>query len=352
MINFMNKIKLLISLLLRVFHTIKRAPIINFNDTKADYIIWAPDFFSFRFFLSDNFQKIWFTCYHLNKSGEKSTIYFKNDIGKFFRKKIIFFGSDSYNTFKFSNYVNSMIFVTENLENQKNDVFPNFNEVKLWENKGYMHDFFELNNIRTPQTTVVNLDGSIDCLKIFDFPYLLKEEHSCSSNGVHKITKWEDLEFVENKFQLTINNRKVIIQKLLNIRRDLRVIIVGSEIVLHYWRINLSSEWKPTTTGLGSRVDFGNFPEKWRIWIFDQFNKLNIRTGAFDIAWEDDNMQSEPYILEVSPFYQPNPVPRNNIDLVNYGKWKKSIRIINSYQESMIDVIFKIQSHFVKNIIR
>ena len=29
-------------------------------------------------------------------------------------------------------------------------------------------------------------------------------------------------------------------------KRDLRVIIVNDEIVLHYWRINNSAEWKPT----------------------------------------------------------------------------------------------------------
>jgi hypothetical protein len=347
----MIKIKLFISLLLRVYYTIKKAPNVSFNNIDVNYIIWVPDFFTFKFFLSDNFQKAWFTYYHLIKSGNTASIYFKMGVGKFYRKKIIFFGSETYNVFKFSNYVNSLIFISENLEKQNNEVFPNKLEVKLWENKGYMHECFNTLEIRTPNSEIVNLNGSIINLKNFIFPYLLKEEHSCSSNGVHKITKWEDIEFLESKTELTKNNKRVIVQKLLNIRRDLRVIIVGTEIVLHYWRINPSEEWKPTTTGLGSNVDFDNFPEKWRSWIFDQFYKLNIRTGAFDIAWEDDDTNKEPFILEVSPFYQPNPRPHNNYDLINYGKWKKSVRFSNSYQESMIDIIYKIQYHFVKQLI-
>ena len=71
-------------------------------------------------------------------------------------------------------------------------------------------------------------------------------------------------------------NKKLILQRLLNMRRDLRVILVGNEIILHYWRINLSDEWKPTSTGFGSQVDFENFPENWRSWIIDSFNKLKI----------------------------------------------------------------------------
>ena len=53
---------------------------------------------------------------------------------------------------------------------------------------------------------------------------------------------------------------KIIVQELLNIRKDLRVIVIGNEIFLHYWRINLGGEWRPTSTGFGSKVDFINYP--------------------------------------------------------------------------------------------
>ncbi|WP_264291210.1 hypothetical protein [Aliarcobacter butzleri] len=38
--------------------------------------------------------------------------------------------------------------------------------------------------------------------------------------------------------------------------------------------------------------------------------KFNLDTGAFDIAWNNDDLNTEPYFLEVSPFYQPNPIPK------------------------------------------
>lgn len=45
----------------------------------------------------------------------------------------------------------------------------------------------------------------------------------------------------------------------------------------------------------------------------------------------DDDLDTEPYILEVSPFYQPNPKPYKNM-VINYGDWKKTVSIQNSYQ--------------------
>ena len=102
-------------------------------------------------------------------------------------------------------------------------------------------------------------------------------------------------------------NEVLIKQQLINMRKDLRVILVGGEIVHYYWRINLSGEWKPTSTSFGSKVDFGNFPEQWRQHIIDTFKKLELTAGAFDITWEGDDLSQEPLYLEVSPVFQPNP---------------------------------------------
>ena len=127
--------------------------------------------------------------------------------------------------------------------------------------------------------------------------------------------------------------------------------MVGKSIVHFYWRINKSKEWKPTSTGQGSEVDFITFPEQWREWIVEQFQKLNITTGAFDIAWQNDDLSNIPLILEVSPFYQPNPIPKLNQNLINYGKWKKSVSLKDSYQIAMVDIIFRIQEFFVEEFI-
>ena len=112
-----------------------------------------------------------------------------------------------------------------------------------------------------------------------------------SVKGVYKIENASQLE------KLNFKNDIYIFQKLLNIRRDLRVTIVGDEIVHFYWRINNSKDWRPTSTGHGSSVDFVNFPEKWRNFIINEFKKLDLVTGALDIAWENDDLNNEPLIL-------------------------------------------------------
>ena len=343
--------KKILPTLIRLFYTIFKVGRITLNNVSADYIVWAPNFFSLRFFSGDDFQKIAFSYFYLKKKSKQVTVYTKKDIGRFSNKKIIYIGGDFCNIFNFNNYINSLINISENLESQNNNVFPSAHEVRFWENKGYMHEFFEKKFIRTPETKLYDIKDLNLNFNDIKFPLLLKEEHSCSARGVHKIESKEQLKsfILDEKFCLM--NKKLILQRLLNMRRDLRVILVGNEIILHYWRINLSDEWKPTSTGFGSQVDFENFPENWRSWIIDSFNKLKIRTGAFDIAWENDDLRKEPYILEISPFYQPNPIPKTQYDLRNYGKWKKSTRFYNSYQLGVVNVIELIQKKFIDKFI-
>ena len=80
--------------------------------------------------------------------------------------------------------------------------------------------------------------------------------------------------------------------------------------------------------------------------------KLNLDTGAFDIAWNNDDLNTEPYFLEVSPFYQPNPIPKFDLNKLNYGDWKNSFSIKNNYNKEVIDLIFKIQYKYIQEIIK
>ncbi|PWH19829.1 MAG: hypothetical protein DDG59_01820 [Anaerolineae bacterium] len=214
-----------------------------------------------------------------------------------------------------------------------------------------MHQIFSERGIHTPNTQVIPL-SEVTTKMTTDYPVLVKEEHSCSSMGLHLLSKAEDFENLLSDQEFRKKNQKVVIQALLNIRKDLRVILVGNEIIWHYWRINPSESWRPTATGYGSRVDFNNFPEKWRQWILEQFSRLGLTTGAFDIAWENDDLESEPYILEVSPVYQPNPKPKFEKNLQNYGKWKKSITLSDNYHQAYIDLEFQIQSKLTDELVR
>ena len=61
------------------------------------------------------------------------------------------------------------------------------------------------------------------------------------------------------------------------------------------------------TKKYGSKVIFGDFPYKWEQKILDVHKKLDLDMAAYDIAWDNDNTDDEPYFLEVSPRFSPNP---------------------------------------------
>jgi len=127
----------------------------------------------------------------------------------------------------------------------------------------------------------------------------------------------------------------------------LRVILVGAEVILFYWRINNAKEWRPTSASFGSDVDFVFFPEQWREHIVDTFLKLNLSTGAFDITWHNDDLATEPVYLEVSPVYEPNP----KIELKGkpYASYKKKFSPFNEYYEKYVEVVFEIKFKQIPN---
>ncbi len=342
-----NRFMVAIKVIVRVISTFRISGIPVVNDDSADYIVWCPEFFTLRFYSTDNLQRVMATYLALNKRGLKATIYTRSDVGRFSNKFIFFFAGDEYNIYGYRNYASQMVNISENLEAQGNAVFPSSYEAKMWENKLYMHEVFDRLGVRSPKTELAYVTDLANG-KYSDFPFLLKEAHSCSSLGVHKISSQGDLDNLVSDEEFCSRNMGVLLkQELLNMRRDLRVILVGGDIVWFYWRINLSEEWKPTSTGHGSKVDFYFFPEEWKEWIIGAFRSLGMRTGAFDIAWQGDDLKEEPFILEVSPFFQPNPKPRLERNLSHYGNWKKSFNIRDNYQSEFVKLMFDIQFSIV-----
>jgi glutathione synthase/RimK-type ligase-like ATP-grasp enzyme len=284
----------------------------------------------------------------LSKNNLQFNIVLGNEIGKFKNKIILFNLSRDYDTFKFTNYVSIIKHICCQLERQGNKVFPGQRDALFWENKSFMHKEFKDLNISHPETYLYKSKQEvIDCP--LPYPFLIKEESSASAVGVHKVSNRKELDRLLDS-DYFIRNEYIIVQKLINMKKDLRVTLVGEKIVHHYWRINLDDEWKPTSTGFGSEVNFGNFPQKWYEYIVQSFKKLNILTGALDITWENDNINSFPLILEVSSSYYPNPV----VDIKNlnttYGEYKKGFLFKDSYDKKLIHTVFDLKSKVINEL--
>lgn len=308
-------------------------------DNRSKNILWIPPK-KLAYFFSDSI--IWdaATVNALIGCGMSFKIVYGFKIGELTRKNIFHTVNNAVNVFKFSNYTDVYEHLMSQLERQENALFPNSYEVRFWENKAYMYEQFKQLNIPTPLTILLPLNEHIDTSN-FTYPFLVKSEHSCSSKGLHKISNEEDFKSLISSTKFKLENNVVVKQELINMRRDLRVTIVGNEIVHHYWRINNNAEWQPTSTSYGSGVDFGNFPVKWTNHILDTFKKLKFSAGAFDITWEDDNLDKEPLYLEVSPVFQPNPP----IELKGkqYAHYKKKFSFTNPFDKAYVELIFSIK---------
>lgn len=312
--------------------------------SKSEIILWIPRP-ALLYFGTDTFIWDMATVGALVAENKKFRIVTGKKIGRYHGHKIFFSINSGYNIYGFDDYTNILLHITRQLEIQGNEVFPRQCETIFWENKTYMHQRFYMARVHEPRTRIFDSMKHLLNAKL-KFPYLIKAEHSCSSEGVYKITDFCDLARLMADENFMRMNRHIIAQELINMRRDLRVILVNGEIVLHYWRINKEKEWKPTSTSYGSEVDFDFFPEQWRQHIIDTFYSLELTTGAFDITWQDDDLSTEPIYLEVSPFYQPN--PKMEVRKKAYAFYKQHFSLFNSWDSKYVDVVFRIKQKQVK----
>lgn len=311
----------------------------KYYDRKSDLILWIPQK-KINYFIGDAILWDAATVFSFLNSRKKFRIFYGNKIGRLNGMKIFHTINRGLNIFSFSNYRDIYKHIACQLESQGNLLYPSMEEINYWENKAYMHTQFLRLDVSEPKTKLFSF-SELDKLRNLKFPYLIKEEHAFSANGVHKIDDEKSLENLLESSLFKSRNDVIIVQELINMRKDLRVILVGGEIVHFYWRINKSDKWKPTSTSFGSEVDFSNFPENWRDFIISTFSKFNITTGAFDITWQNDDINSVPLFLEISPVYQPN--PKIEMKGKNYSYYKKSFSPFNLYDSEFIDLIFRIK---------
>lgn len=311
----------------------------RFYDAKSEVIVWIckP---AVSYLGSDAYVKDMGLINGLIREKEPFSVYFGKGIGKLYNKKIFFTLGDAYNVFGFTDYTSILQCIAVQLENQSNKIFPSSKEVQFWENKAVMHTEFKRAGVSEPETRMFTSYKELQAAAI-PYPFLIKAEHSCSANGLYKISNDADLNDLMTKSAFLKENKVIIVQELINMRKDLRVILVDNEIVLHYWRINLAKEWKPTSTSYGSDVDFVFFPEQWRQHILQTFHNLNLTSGAFDITWHNDDLTTEPLYLEISPVFQPNPP----MDLKGkpYAHYKKKITLFNSWDLRYVKIVYEIK---------
>ncbi len=150
-----------------------------------------------------------------------------------------------------------------------------------------------------PDTEILgaNHQGISQLLDTWRFPYVAKRVRSSQGEGVF---------LIENRQQLldyAASTEVLYIQKLLPIVRDLRVVVVGREIVAAYWREGESFH-NNVARGARVRTDLP-VPEAAVEMVRAVAARLGIDHAGFDVAWVDNY----PYLLEFNRLFGNRGIP-------------------------------------------
>jgi glutathione synthase/RimK-type ligase-like ATP-grasp enzyme len=223
------------------------------------------------------------------------------------------------------------------LELQGNSVFCSSAEVAYWENKAHMHAQLAASGISTPRTLVATSENRDDLELAFD-SVIVKEEHSAGSAGIHWFPTAEEANRFVRGYPLRPGEALIVQEAVRGATRDMRLTMVGGEMVdlASYWRIKspealARSEWTPTATKYNSQVVHGDIPEHAVRFAANCLSAIGVRNAGCDLIWLDDDFDSEPLLLELSPYFQPNPPKPARYDNWTYKQFKQNSHVSEGY---------------------
>lgn len=323
------------------------------NGSAAEVVVYAPRWRN-KHITSD---AVWFREYLLALKNKGIKVGIVSDVSEVRSgQKVIWRPSEKWlpEQWRYSSKVSAgLIQMAQSIENRGAILTPDSQVISCYENKVNMHNMFERVGVRSPKTFIVDNEEKYEsAVAQIGLPFIAKGAFSYSSSHLLLIgDKKQADDFRASLFYSEKNNSlesenqfafPILVQEYLDIRKDVRVVFVGKEIYLSYWRINPSAAWKSTATRFGSKTAYESFPAKWRAWLLDMIERIQFPWGGFDIAWNYDDVDGEPYVLEVSPFFEPNPAPpekyKDNYFNFKYharfeynmGVWRTIQRIANA----------------------
>jgi hypothetical protein len=247
---------------------------------------------------------------------------------RLFGKSVVWFLPNDFVRPRLWDYSRQVQDFATGLERQGNILFSSSHELMFWENKAHMQRELERIGVATPPTRLLTSENwsEID----FDLePVLLKEEHSAGSAGVHYFPNAG----AARRFVAGYRFRRgetLLMQELVHgATRDLRVTMVGDVVIesATFWREKSAGAaradvWTTTATKYHSVVRHADVPPAVGPLVAECLRKLRLRSAGVDLIWVDDDVDGDALLLELSPYYQPNPPkPQRYADL-EYNEYK------------------------------
>jgi hypothetical protein len=227
------------------------------------------------------------------------------------------------------NYSRQVCEFAKGLEGQGNRLFCSSDEVRYWENKAYMHERFAQLEIPTPKTKLLSRETWRSVA--FDIePVLIKEEHSAGSAGIHQFETAEEARRFVASYPFRPSESLIMQEVVPGATKDLRLTMVGNRMIRRatFWRVKTqqsqpAERWTTTASKYGSLIQHDAIPDAIVPVIARYLQMLNIRLAGIDLMWVDDDVSRDPLVLELSPYFQPNPQKPEEYDHLTYKQYKE-----------------------------
>ena len=169
------------------------------------------------------------------------------------------------------------------------DTFPSYHTYKCVQDKIKQTALFNLLEIPHPKTkTFYGKRTYHEITACFSYPFIGKiPRGSARGKGVYLITDPTSLD------AYLAETKVAYIQEYIPIDRDIRVVVIGQEAVLAYWRLGASGDFR-TNLSQGGRISLNSVPQAAVDFALFSAKKCGWDDVGMDIMYHEDRF----YVIE------------------------------------------------------
>src|SRR6056297_1451080 len=173
----------------------------------------------------------------------------------------------------------------------KKPIFPDMNMYFAYGDKIKENEIFNYFGLPTPKTYITyNREDALKISEKIKYTFVLKDAHVYGGWHVYKIKNREEADKYVNKIfssrglkhGQSIMKDYFLAQEMVEVDKDLRVIIIGDKVVCAYWRQAEAGGWKHNINQ-GSKPNFKNIPRKALKLCLDFHKKLGFHWMSYDL---------------------------------------------------------------------
>lgn len=199
------------------------------------------------------------------------------------------------------------LFYAELLNIMGKKLFPSLQTYLFAQDKIRQTSLFQILGIPHPRTRFFyGKNQKQEILQFFRFPFIAKiPRGSAKGMGIHLIRSMEDLE------QYLEHPGPAYVQEYLPVDRDMRVVVIGGQIVLSYWKLASGNDFR-TNVAQGGIISFDPLPRA----ALDLALKTALQCGWNDVGMDIIEYNGSFFVLEANMRYGRKGFAKAGIDYI------------------------------------